>query len=113
MFQRIAPILPCLNILKTNLFSRDQLNFDVSYSGNYLVVCKENIQLYFIEHANKHTYHASSCYITVSNIEDLYAKLSSLSMILPCGQIIEKPGRIKEFHIFDNNGNELRFAELG
>ncbi len=113
MFQKIAPILPCLNILKTNLFYRDQLNFEVSYSRNYLVVSKENIEVYFFEHTNKLTFQSSSCYITVSNIEDLYSRLSSMNMILPGGKITEKPGRIKEFHIVDNNGNELRFGELG
>ncbi|MEO8771367.1 MAG: hypothetical protein ABI402_14830 [Ferruginibacter sp.] len=111
MFHTISPILPTLNIQTTNLFYKDKLNFDISYFGNYLVVSKENIQLFFYEHKDKTTFRSLACFIFVSNIEDLYAKYSSMGMVEPSGQLQIKPGNLKEFGIVDNSGHQLRFGE--
>jgi hypothetical protein len=111
MFHKISPILPTLNIQTTGLFYKDRLNFDISYFGNYLVVTKEDIQLFFYEHKNKAAFQNLSCFIFVSNIEDLYAKYSSMGMVEPNRKLQVKPGNLKEFGIVDNNGHELRFGE--
>ncbi|MEO6669090.1 MAG: hypothetical protein ABIN36_06420 [Ferruginibacter sp.] len=111
MFHKISPILPTLNIQFTSLFYKDKLNFDISYFGNYLVVSNEAIQLFFFEHKNKSNFQRSSCFIFVSNIEDLYAKFSSMGMVEPNGKLQIKPGNLKEFEILDNNGHQLRFGE--
>ena len=111
MFQKISPILPAINIQTTSLFYKDKLNFEISYFGNYLVVSKENIQLFFYEHKDKNSFRSLACFIFVSNIEDLYAKFSSMGMIEPNGKLQVKPGNLKEFGIVDNNGHQLRFGE--
>ena len=112
MFHSIAPILTALNIQTTNSFYKDKLEFDTAYVGNYLIVSKENIKIYFIENKNKLTFQTSSCYISVSNIEDLYVKFSKMEMINPVGRLEEKPWKMKEFYITDNNGNQLNFGEV-
>ena len=111
MFQKIIPILPAINIQATSLFYEEKLNFTISYFGNYLVVSKEEIQLFFFECKDKHSFRCSSSFIFVNNIEDLYSKFSSMGMIDPNGQLREKPGNLKEFAIVDNNGHQLRFGE--
>ena len=111
MFQKISPILPAINIQTTSLFYKDKLNFEISYFGNYLVVSKENIQLFFYEDKDKNNFHPLACFIFVSNIEDLYSKFSSMGMIEPNGKLQVKPGNLKEFGIVDNNGHQLRFGE--
>ena len=111
MFHKVSPILPSLNIQNTSLFYNDKLNFDISYFGNYLVVSKEDIRLFFYEHKNKQTFQSMACFIFVDNIEDLYAKYSSMGMVEPNGKLQVKPGNLKEFGIVDNNGHQLRFGE--
>ena len=111
MFHTISPILPTLNIQTTGLFYKDKLNFKITYFGNYLVVTKDGIQLFFYEHKNKLTFQSLACFIFVDNIEDLYAKYSSMGMVEPNGQLQIKPGNLKEFGIIDNSGHQLRFGE--
>ena len=110
MFQSIAPILPARNIQKTNLFYKDKLNFDTMYSGNYLVASKGKIELYFYE-VKESIFKPASCYLFVSNIEDVYAYFSANGLVNPKGMLVEKPGTIKEFFITDNNGNTLYIGE--
>ncbi len=109
MFQTIAPIFPALNIQITALFYRDKLDFEISWLGNYMVATKGHIQVYFFE--DRHNYERYSCFIFVSNIEDMYAKFSSMGMLEAGGMLEVKPGNLKTFRITDNNGHELLFAE--
>jgi hypothetical protein len=111
MFHKITPILPASNTELTKLFYEDKLNFESSYFDNYLVVSKWNIEIYFFEHRDKASFRNSSCFIWVSNIEDLYAKFSSLELIHPAGRLEEKNSRMKTFSILDNNGHILKFGE--
>ena len=111
MFRKTSPILPAKNILTTGLFYRDKLNFYISYTGNYLDLSREGIQIFFYEHSDIQSFLPASCFIFVNNIEDLFAGFSSMGMIGPEGMLVEKQGTIKEFCITDNNGNLLRFRE--
>lgn len=111
MFHHIAPILPAKNIQATNLFYRDKLNFDISYFGNYLVVSREGIELFFYEPKDKRNFEPLSFFIFVSNIEDLYSKFSSLEMVKPDGKLVERPGKLWDFSITDVNGHIIRFGQ--
>jgi len=111
MFQKIAPILPALNIAKTNLFYRDKLKFNTINYGNYLVVQKENIEIHFSEQPDPKLFNKQSCYIFVQNIEDLFVYFSSLEVVSPTEKLQERFPNMKEFSIVDNNGNVLRFGE--
>ena len=111
MFHKISPILPAINMQTTALFYKEKLNFDISYFGNYLVLSKENIELFFYE--EKDVFLPLSCFIFVSNVEDMYSKFSSMGMIGLDGKLKIKPGNLKEFEILDNNGHRLRFGEKG
>lgn len=110
MFQSTSPILPAINIQKTSLFYKDKLNFSTIYSGNYLVANKGKIALYFYE-VKESIFKPASCYIFVSNIEDVYAHFSATGLVTPEGRLVEKPGTISEFFILDNNGNTLHIGE--
>ena len=111
MFHKISPILPTINIQTTGLFYKEKLDFDISYFGNYLVVSKETIELFFYE--DKDIFFPLSCFIFVSNVEDMYSKFSSMGLISLDGKLKIKPGNLKEFEILDNNGHRLRFGEKG
>ncbi len=111
MFHSIAPILPARNIQATSLFYRDKLSFEIAYFGNYLVVSREGIEIFFYEPKDKRSIEPLSCFIFVTNIEDLYAKFSSMEMIKPDGKLMERPGKLWEFSIADLNGHVIRFGQ--
>ena len=112
MLQKIAPILPAVNLPETNLFYRNRLKFITNYLGNYLIVKKENIEIHFVECTDPSNFIASACCIFDNNIEDLFARFCSMDMIGPNGNLKDNPRGKKEFYIVDNNGNELRFCEM-
>ena len=112
MFQQIAPILPSLNLLETAAFYKDKLGFEISYMNNLLVAMHSGERLFFDETKDKKNFTSGSCLLLVSNIEDVYAKLSVNGMVFPKGSLKDKPGRVKSFSIQDNNGHILQFAEV-
>ena len=112
MLQKIAPILPAYSITETDLFFRNKLKFLTSNYGNYLVVKKDQIEIHYFEWPGNGKFVASSCYIFANNIEDLFAKFSSMDVINPKGNLKDNSWGKKEFHILDNNGNVLRFGGI-
>ena len=111
MLQKIAPILNAYNLSETNLFYKNKLKFLTWHYGNYLVVKKDLIEIHYITWAGKDKFVPSSCYLYADNIEDLYAKFSSMDVISPKGNFKDNPWGKKEFQILDNNENVLRFGE--
>ena len=108
---KIAPILPVINISETICFYRDKLQFNIHEYANYLVAYTTYIEIHFYKTHNKYLCENASCYIMVNDIEDLYLSFASKDIIYPAGQLEKNALGVKEFSIFDNNGNLLRFAQ--
>ncbi len=111
MLEKIVPLLPVHSLLKTISFYRDQLHFHTIHYGSSMVASKDNIALQFFEYTGKGPLPISECCIYVNNIEDLYARLSSLDVIRPAGQIKNPTSFPKEFSVVDNNGHTLKFRQ--
>jgi hypothetical protein len=47
----------------------------------------------------------------VTEIDKLYAQYEPLGVVHPNGKLEEKPWRMKQFSILDNNGNIIHFGE--
>jgi len=108
---KVAPILPALNINETICFYRDKLQFSIRIYANYFIAYTKYFEIHFYKTYDKYLCENASCYIMVTDIEDLYLHFSSLDIIKPDGKLETKAWGVKEFSIFDNNGNLLRFAE--
>ena len=101
MLQKIAPILPAIDLQETNLFYKNKLKFLTHYYGNYLIVIKEGIQIHFVECKDPRNFIASACCISDNNIEDLFARFCSMDMISPAGNLKDNSRGKKEFCIVD------------
>ena len=112
MLQKIAPILPAYSITETELFYRNRLKCLTRNYGNYLVIKKDHIEIHYYEWAGSGKFTPASCYIFESNIQDLFAKLSSMDVVTPKGNLKDNAWGKKEFYVLDNNGNFLRFGEM-
>jgi len=112
MIQKIVPILPAYNISETNLFYRNKLKFGTLNYGNYLVVKKDQAEIHYSEWTAKGNFMPSSCCLFDDNVEDLYAKFSSLDLLNPKGNLKQNIFGKMEFQITDNNGNILKFTAI-
>lgn len=112
MLLKIAPILPALNIQETSLFFRTKLHFNTRDYGNYLVVKKDLVELHYFLWDEKNAFIPSSCCLFDDNVEDLYAKLSSLEILKPKADIKKNIWGKHEFQVMDNNGNLLKFSGI-
>jgi hypothetical protein len=111
MISKIIPVLPMLNTKETIKFYEYYFGFTVIDQGGYLLMQKDDIQLHFFLCTDEYLCRNSRCYIVVKNIEDLYSDCCALDIIYLKDRLKNTSGGNKEFCIYDNNGNTLRFAE--
>ena len=112
MLHKIAPILPAYSISQTNLFFRNTMTFLTQNYGNYLVVKKGEIEIHYYQWPGPGNFVPVSCYLFDTNIEDLYARFSSMDLMKPAGNLKDNSWGKKEFYILDNNENILRFGGM-
>lgn len=106
------PILPALDMHATISFYTDKLGFTlISDYGNYALISRDGAEVHFFACDDKHLAENSGCYIRVKNIEQLFEELNKTDAPQAYGLEL-KPWGMKEFALFDNNGNLLRFGEL-
>jgi hypothetical protein len=111
MILKSIPVLPMLNTKETIKFYETILGFTAVDSGGYLQMKKEGIRLHFFLCADEYLCANTSCYIIVTNIEDLYIELCAQEMIPLNNKLAGDQWGKKEFSVLDNNGNTLRFVE--
>ena len=112
MLKSAVPILASLNEEETIKFYTEKLGFTFhsSWEG-YLILSKEKVQIHLWPTNDTAIPKNTGCYINVTEIDKLYAKYQPLGVIHPNGQLEEKPWRMKQFSILDNNGNIIHFGE--
>ena len=110
LLQKAIPILPTSNIRDSIDFYEIKLGFKGTSFGNYAILNCGNVELHLVMSNPKLAFERGSCYISVSNIQDLYANYSAKDLIKPKGKLTDKPWGVMEFSISDNNGNTLHFA---
>lgn len=111
MIQKVIPVLPMLNTKETIKFYETYFGFSAVDIGGYLLMEKQGIQLHFFICSDEYLCANATCYICVSNIEDLYIELCGREIIQLKNKLEDKPWGRKEFAVLDNNGNTLRFVE--
>jgi hypothetical protein len=84
--------------------------FHSSWEG-YLILSKDKVQLHLWPCNDPDIPKNTGCYINVKEIDKLYAQYEPLGVIHPEGKLEEKPWRMKQFSILDNNGNIIHFGE--
>lgn len=107
-----TPVLAAQDIAATLAFYQAQLGFMPVYQADdYGIAQRDDIEIHFWQCAERHIAENTSCRITVTKIDALYADLSAKGLIHPNGQLEEKPWGLKEFPILDLNGNLIWFIQ--
>lgn len=112
MLQKIVPILPSRNLEETKQFFTNKLTFIAIHFGNFLLVKKDLVEIHFVEWNSSRPFTPATCYIYVTNIEDLFAKFTSLDVMNPKGDLKFNARGKKEFQVADSHGNVLVFGEV-
>jgi hypothetical protein len=112
MLKSAVPILASLNEQETIKFYTEKLGFTFhsSWEG-YLIFSKNKVQLHLWPCNDSQIPKNTGCYINVTEIDKLYAQYQPMDVIHPNGKLEEKPWRMKQFSILDNNGNIIHFGE--
>jgi len=111
--QIAVPVLASLNIGKSLRFYQEKLGFDrIGYQDeHYAVVCRDKIEIHFWKCNNKIHPENTSCYIRVKGVDELYEEMKQMGVVHPNGPLKNKPWRIREFAILDEDGNMIKFGE--
>jgi catechol 2,3-dioxygenase-like lactoylglutathione lyase family enzyme len=112
MLQTAIPVLASLNEQETVQFYTEKLGFTfhASWDG-YLIMDRDGIYIHLWSCKDPEIAKATSCYIVVTEVEKLYAEYKSSGVVHPNGELQDKPWKMKEFSILDNNGNLIAFGQ--
>ena len=111
MLKKAIPVLPALNIRDTIDFYEAKLGFTGINYGTYGVLKYKTIEIHLSMTNEKMKAGTAGCLIMVDNIEDLYTALSAKGLVEIKGKLAQKQAGLKEFSIYDNNNNIIRFGE--
>jgi hypothetical protein len=112
MLKSAVPILASLNEEESIKFYTEKLGFifHSSWEG-YLILSKDKVDVHLWPCTDEEIPKNTGCYINVTDIDKLYEKYEPLGIIHPNGKLEEKPWKMKQFSILDNNGNIIHFGE--
>lgn len=112
MLQIAIPVLASLNEANTMKFYTEKLGFafHASWDG-YLILSRDGIYIHLWPCADAAIAKSTSCYIIVNEVEKLYAEYKSAGVVHPENELQDRPWKMKEFSILDNNGNLIHFGQ--
>ena len=107
------PILASLNEEESIKFFTEKPGFLFHSSWeSYLILSKDKVYIHLCGLAAiSQSPKIPVCYINVTEIDKLYEKYEPLGIVHPNGKLEEKPWKMKQFSILDNNGNIIHFGE--
>lgn len=112
MLQTAIPVLASLNEGETVKFYTEKLGFTFHASwDSYLIMSRDGVFIHLWPCADPAIAKSTSCYINVTEVEKLYAEYKSAGVVHPNGELQDRPWKMKEFSILDNNGNLIHFGQ--
>lgn len=114
-FLHTAPILTSYDIEATEAFYTQKLGFVTNtrfIELGYLIMERGAVMLHFnLATEGSPASTMTECYITVQDIDSLYAEYEANGVIHPQGALELKPWGMKEFAVLDRDGNALRIGQ--
>ena len=106
------PVLASLNEEETAKFYTEKLGFTF-YSGwdGYLIFGRDEIFIHLWPCDNVEIAKNTGCYVVVTEVDKLFAEYEPMGIIHPDGSLKDRPWKMREFSIADNNGNLIHFGE--
>jgi predicted enzyme related to lactoylglutathione lyase len=108
--RQALPELPLDDVSRGVAYYRDVLGFKVNYAQHDLgVMDRDDITLLLVARTERHT-GIGSCYVYVRDADALHAELRARGANLR-GEPISHPWGLRDFHVLDLEGNQIRFGQ--
>jgi catechol 2,3-dioxygenase-like lactoylglutathione lyase family enzyme len=113
-FTRTIPVLPSLNIDKTERFYQEKLGFETvsKYGADYLILKRGDCVLHFWPCDDPSLPQNSSCYVHMLGVDELYAEYEAAGVIHPNSKLSDEYYGLRDFSILDGDGNLIKFGQL-
>ncbi len=112
MLQRSHPVLASLDIQETVAFYENTLGFRPLWKDEgYGIVSRDEITIHFWHCDDKIFPENTSCYVDVTEVDQLYEEMQQAGVIHPNGKLQDQPWGMREFAIVDLDGNLIRFGQ--
>lgn len=106
------PILAALDIAETLAWYADRLGFEIRHDfGDYGIVRRDRILLNFWLCKDRHIAENTSAYLNVTGADALHAEWRARHPDTRMTQPKDFDYGMREFHVWDLNGNLLRLGE--
>ena len=111
-FTRTIPVLPSLNIDKTERFYQEKLGFSTQANyGDYLIMQRGDCILHFWPCDDPSLPKNSSCYVYLQGVDELYTEYEAAGVIHPNGKLSTQYYGLRDFSILDGDGNLIKFGQ--
>jgi catechol 2,3-dioxygenase-like lactoylglutathione lyase family enzyme len=112
-FTRTIPVLPSLNIDKTEGFYQEKLGFSTQAKyPDYLIMKRGDCILHFWPCDDPKLPKNSSCYVYLQGVDELYAEYEAAGVIHPNGKLSTQDYGLRDFSILDGDGNLIKFGQF-
>jgi catechol 2,3-dioxygenase-like lactoylglutathione lyase family enzyme len=112
LLQKACPILPAPDIGATLAWYRDKLGFTIGGDwGDYGIVHRDSVELHFWKCADRNIAEQSSAYMRVGDADAVYGTMLKAGEGGRISEVRDRPWNMREFHVWDPNGNLLRFGQ--
>ena len=110
LLRKVMPELPFTDVAAAVTHYRDVLGFEVNYSQHDLgVMDRDGMRVLLIARTAQHT-GIGSCGFYVADADALHAELTARGANVQ-GPPVSQPWGLREFKVFDPEGNRLSFAQ--
>ena len=112
--QKAAPVLPAPDVPATLAWYRDKLGFAIrgEWDGQYGIVERDGVELHFWKSADRALAEASGAYLRTVDADALHASMQGAADGGRISAPSDRPWGVREFEVWDPNGNLLRIGQL-
>jgi catechol 2,3-dioxygenase-like lactoylglutathione lyase family enzyme len=112
LLQKACPILPASDIGATLAWYRDKLGFTIGGDwGDYGIVHRDSVELHFWKCTDRNIAEHSSAYLRVADADGARAAMLRAGEGGRISEVGDRPWKMREFYVWDPNGNLLRFGQ--
>jgi predicted enzyme related to lactoylglutathione lyase len=107
----MIPILPSLDTVRSVEFCNRVFGTNCTDSGDYVIIKNGTFEVHYYKCDDPKLPTLTSCYISVKDIDALYAEIEPTGSLHPNGKIADREWGVREFVVVDPDGNIFRIGQ--
>ena len=109
----VCPLLPAADVAKSAAWYRDKLGFAIAGvfpNNGYAIIKRDDVEIHFWGCSDSHIARNTSAYFRPDDLDALYGEMKRASEGGKISDIEERDWGMREFYVWDPDGNLLRFG---